>query len=195
MVAICCLFSFNATAFAKDLNSDIHPDSKVPYITVKTFGSDEIFIPDTNRVTTRSGLYTYGWKIKSTEKDTRGYGVWREGPTGRGPCTLNINEGTAINREFTVTIDGNYDIGKAAIGAALGVTIGKTDTYGNSYSIDVGPGDRKTIKFRPKYQTYKVVSEYVKMNNTNGSCTVLDTQTAYVDEFVNWDYDWKYGYF
>ncbi|KAF5077360.1 hypothetical protein DSECCO2_151390 [anaerobic digester metagenome] len=194
MIATCCLLSFNATAFAKDINDSVHPDSNVPNIIVKDFGPKEIIVPDTENSIADANLYTYAWRIKESKKYTRGYGSWREGPTGKGPGTLDINKGNSVNRSFTVSISGDYEIGKGTIGAALGVEIGETEEYGTSYSISLEKNERKTIIFRPKYQRYRVISEYIRMNNTTGSSQILKTQTAYVDEFIDWEYDWRNGY-
>jgi len=191
LLTILCLFSSFTTSLAFGSSSDVHPDSDVNSVIIGDFSMDT----DTINGSSRS-LYTYAWRVKSTSvHSSNNVGSWRTGPTGLGPGTLNINNSTSLNKSFTTSISGSYDIGTAKIGAALGVSIGKTNTYGTSYSLTLPNNQRRTIIYRPKYTRYKVVSEYVRMSNVAGvSSSVLKTQTAYVDAFVNWDYSWRAGY-
>lgn len=140
-------------------------------------------------------LYSYGWEVTSTSAYANKFGAWRDGPTGTGPASLDINQSKQINRTFTNTITGDYSIGKAKISTTLGVTIGETKTYGTSYRVPIAQNETKTIIYRPKIRTYKVVSTYFRYPmGTTGNPVALKTETSYVDTFVDWDYYWRYGY-
>lgn len=128
------------------------------------------------------------YKITKTELYGRGWGSFRQGPTGKGPATLGINQSTTLNRQFTNTISGDYPIGKGKIGASLGVTIGEAKTYGTSYTITIEDGKKKTIQFRPEYEVYRVTQRLYK----NGIATDI-YKHALVTVFVDWDYDWYYS--
>lgn len=100
-----------------------------------------------------------------------------------------------MSKSYTNTITGNYTIGKQKIANSLGVTIGQAKTYGTSYSISLGNGQRKTIIVRPKIKTYKVISTYYRYPvGTTGSKKAMKTETSYVKVFNNWDYSWRTGY-
>lgn len=139
-------------------------------------------------------VYEYYWAILNKSVDSNKFGAWRDGPTGRGPGDLSINQGTNLNRSFTASITGSYPVGIGAIEINLGVNIGTSKTYGTNYKIYVKSGERKTIKYRPKIKVYKVTQAYYRMNSLTGELTVMDTKEAYVDVFNDWDYDWRYGY-
>ncbi|MEP0824737.1 MULTISPECIES: hypothetical protein [Exiguobacterium] len=140
-------------------------------------------------------LYEYKWQVTSKTAVGDSFEAWRTGPSGRGPATLSINSSTSLNRSYTNTISGDYSIGKASIGSSLGVTIGVTETHGTSYSINIPDNSVRTITYRPKVRTYKVVSTYYRYPvGTVGSKTAIKTETSYVKAFVNWDYSYRIGY-
>ncbi|WP_053217692.1 hypothetical protein [Virgibacillus senegalensis] len=144
---------------------------------------------------TPNQLYEYKWVVTSTSVVSNSFGSWRVGPTGHSPGTLSVNESTTLNRSYTNTISGNYSIGKSAIGSSLGVTIGKSQTHGTSYTISLSTGQTKTIIVRPKIKRYKVISTYYRYPvGTTGSRKAIKTETAYVNTFNGWDYNWRYGY-
>lgn len=129
----------------------------------------------------------YSYKITKKEVWGRGWGSFRNGPSGRGPSTLSINQSKTLNRSFTNTLSGEFPIGKGKIGTSLGVEIGVAETYGTSSSIPVEAGKRKQIIYRPEYVQYRVTQRmYV-----NGIATNV-YKYAYVNVFEDWDYDWKY---
>lgn len=119
---------------------------------------------------------------------------WRVGPTGLGPATLSINEGSGIDKSFTSSISGSYPVGIAGINLLLGVFINESQEHGTSYSISIPSGQRKTIIYRPKYVTYKVFQRFYQKDTWTGKKTLINTSIAYVTKFSTWDYSWKYGY-
>lgn len=127
------------------------------------------------------------YKITSKKVLGYGYGAYRSGPSGKGPGTLSINSSTTISRSYTNTISGDYPIGKKAISHSLGVTIGKSKTYGTSYSISIEKGKRKQIIYRPRYKNIQVKQRLY----ANGVATNI-YKYATVKVFNNWDYSWKY---
>ena len=140
-------------------------------------------------------LYEYGWEVASKTVYDDSFGSWRTGPSGKGPATVSINQSSSLNRSFTNTISGNYTIGKLAIGNSLGVTIGESETYGTSYAINIPDNSIRTIIYRPKIRTYKVISKYYRYpSGTYGTKTAIKSETSYVDAFVNWDYSYRLGY-
>ncbi len=150
--------------------------------------SDEIVVTRTDPI------YSYYWEITSNTPHQLKFGAWRTGPTGRGPATLSITNQTGYNRSFTATISGEYPIGLSLIGVELGVVIGQYQEYATSYSIEIPAGERRTITFRPKIQVHKIVQTYFRYNNYTGTKEAMDTKTAYVDTFIDWDYDWHPDY-
>lgn len=138
--------------------------------------------------------HSYKWEITSKTISSYSYGGWRVGPTGYGPGSISINESSNLNRSFTATISGSFPIGTQPIGASIGVTIGKSYSYGTSYTVPLASGERKTIIYRPKIKTYKIVQTYYRINNYTGKKEAIKTATAYVDAFQSWDYNWRYGY-
>lgn len=86
----------------------------------------------------------------------------------------------------------SYRLG--AIGASLGVDIGKSKKYETSYRINLKENEIKTIIFRPKIDVYKVVQTKYKINMLSGKMTPIREEVAYVDVFNNWDYSWRNGY-
>ena len=143
-----------------------------------------------------NNLYDYAWIIDSVTVTKTGYGPWRVGPTGLGPGTLNINDSKTVSRTYTNEISGSYSIGKSAIGSKLGVSIGVAQTHGTSYSINLKSGERKTIIFRPKTKTTKVVTGYYKIpvGIVGAKKQKLKEEICYVTSFVSWDYSWRSGY-
>ncbi len=141
-------------------------------------------------------MYDYAWKVASVTEYSKSYGPWREGPTGLGPGALDINSSIAISLDITNTITGNYSIGLSEIEQTCGCKIGITLTYGVNYSITLGENERKTIIFRPKFVTEKVVTEYWQY--PTGAIylepKLLKTETCYVTKFIEWDYAWRWGY-
>ena len=142
-----------------------------------------------------NGLYDYAWLVDSVTVSSNGYGSWRTGPTGVGPGSLSINDSTTISRTFTNTISGSYSIGKGTIASTLGVSIGVAETHGTSYTITLPAGTRRTIIFRPKTQTKKIVTGYYRIPTgvIGGTPVKLKSETCYVTSFVSWDYSWKSG--
>ena len=57
-----------------------------------------------------NNLYDYYWDIRVIN-ESRGFGSWREGPSGTGPAYLDMNQGTALNRNYTNTSSGEYSAG------------------------------------------------------------------------------------
>lgn len=136
-----------------------------------------------DEITNRFGPTNITYKITDKKVVGRGWGDFRNGPTGTGPGTLSINHSTTLNREFTNTISGEYPIGEAKIGASLGVTIGKAKTYGTTYTITLAKGEKKTIQFQPKYVVYEVTQRMY----ANGIATNT-YKKANVVVFEDWDY-------
>lgn len=186
--------------FAVNNNDNmIHPDSQIKHINLNTINEDKIYIQDQSDYDDSKNqpygpIFEYYWKITSKTIYNTKFGAWRDGPTGFGPGSLSINESQTINRNFTASISGEYPVGLGTIGASLGVDIGKTKSYGTSYTINLASGERKTIMFRPKINVYRIVQTRYKVNMYTGEMTPIDTKIAYVDVFNNWDYSWRYGY-
>ncbi|GAB0168617.1 hypothetical protein LSPCS325_20540 [Lysinibacillus sp. CTST325] len=145
----------------------------------------EAELNDEITITPRFGPTDIKYKITKKEIVGRGWGDWRNGPTGTGPGSLSINHAKTLNREFTNTISGEYPIGASTIGTSLGVTIGKAKTYGTTYTITLAKGEKKRIIFQPRYVTYEVTQRMY----ANGIATDK-YKKAYVDVFDDWDYDW-----
>lgn len=145
--------------------------------------------PDLNEKN-RDGLQpralAIGWEIYSKKKISTNYGSWRDGPSGKGPATLSINSATTLNKSFTNTISGSYPIGEAQVASNLGVSIGKSKTYGTSYLIKIPSGVRQMIIFRPRYDTYEVKQRYYAKGTLTGK-----TSTCKVKIFSDSDYDFK----
>lgn len=179
LLVIGCLSSFSTVAYAEEIQSGN-----------TTLLEDNA--SNSNNVEPRE-LYQYFWRVASKSKDGSGFDNWRLGPSGRGPATLNIKEASNLNIEYTTTISGDYTMGKANIGAAIGIKIGESKSYGTSYSIPIAAGEEKTIIYRPKYIKYKIDTEYVRVSNTTGEEKVLDKEESYVKVFSSWDYNWEYG--
>ncbi|WP_155812751.1 hypothetical protein [Oribacterium sp. oral taxon 078] len=180
ILLVCCLFamagSFNVYANERELARD---DRMLN-------ASADIF-PVEN--------YTYSWRVISKSVSGYSFGNWRKGPTGRGPGSLSINEGSTLNRNFTNTISGAYSWGEGNIGLSLGVSIGKSETHGTSYTIQLNKGQIKTILLRPKIKIYRVVTGYYKLPvNAAGRAKLIKKETSYVRVFNGWDYSWKSGY-
>lgn len=185
------------SALAVSNNNDIHPDSPIHHINLDTTNEEKVYVQDNDsndQSSYRVPIYEYHWKITSKSVYRRKFGSWREGPSGKGPGDLSINESNTINRNFTASISGKYPIGVGAIGSSLGVDIGKSDTYGTSYRINLKENEIKTIIFRPKINVYKVVQTKYKINMLSGKMTPIREEVAYVDVFNNWDYSWRNGY-
>lgn len=150
---------------------------------------------ETSEVVEPDQLYEYGWEVTSKTAVEDSFGSWRTGPSGRGPATLGINQSDSLNRSFTNTISGSYTIGKTTIGDSLGITIGTSKTYGTSYAINIPDNSIRTIIYRPKVRTYKVISKYYRYpSGVYGTKTAIKSETAYVDSFLSWDYTYKLGY-
>ncbi|MBC1435722.1 hypothetical protein HB848_10255 [Listeria rocourtiae] len=135
--------------------------------------------------------YAYGptnitYKITSKTVHHYGYGAWRNGPSGKGPATLSLTNSKSVNSSFTASISGDYPIGAATIGSSLGVTIGKSKSYGTSYSITIPKGKKRQIIFRSRYKV-----TYVKQRLYANGIASNTYKTAKVTSFVNWDYSWK----
>ena len=142
-----------------------------------------------------NNLYDYYWDVKVV-KTERGYGAWREGPTGLGPGLLNINDSENIDKWFTTTLTGVYSVGKARIEAAVGFKTGGSAEHETSYSLFIEDGVRKTIIFRPKMKIQTIESKYYRVPvGTGGTATVLKTERAYVTSFIEWDYSYVNGYY
>lgn len=142
-----------------------------------------------------NNLYDYYWDIRVIN-ESRGFGSWREGPSGTGPAYLDINQGTALNRNYTNTISGEYSAGKVVIGNAIGVSIGVTRSYATNYSLEIPAGVIRTIKYRPKVKVQTVKSCYYKVpvGVVGAKPTLLKDETSYVTSFVDWDYSYVNGY-
>lgn len=138
-------------------------------------------------------LYTTGWRLKSCTKVSNAvYLSYRNGPSGYGPATLSINQGTSLNRSVSNTLSGSYSWGAESISLSTGYSFGKTESHSTSYSITIPSGKHRMIIYRPVMRKYKIVTEYVRMPTSGyGSTTVLKTETAYGLLFDHWDYNWK----
>lgn len=194
LMVLVLTMSFSAISFA---DNQPHPDSPVHKINLKTDMNvvESDYQINGNRIEPKATFgYRLRWEIADKSKYRTKYGEWRDGPTGRGPGTLSINDSHSINRSYTASISGDYPVGEGTIGASLGVQIGESETYGTSYSVKLDDDERKTIEFRPKVQVYKVTQNFVQIDTYTGEKTVLSTDYAYVDVFHSWDYDWREGY-
>lgn len=133
------------------------------------------------------------WKVISVDKNySTGYeSTWRSGPEGKGPGSLSINESTSINRSFTTSITaGTGKPGVSTLSAAIGVTIGSSETHGTSYTITLKSGESKQIIFRAVYRIYRVYSEY-RSYDQQDNYEVKDTDYTNVAVFDHWAYDWR----
>ncbi|MBC1210599.1 hypothetical protein [Listeria booriae] len=130
------------------------------------------------------------WKITSKKKTGTSTGAWRNGPSGKGPSALNINQSTTKDISVTNSISGSYPVGKGTIGSSLGITIGTSKTYGTSYTVTVPKGKKYLIIYRPVYNVYTVKQQkyYRTGSITQASGTY---STATVKSFNHWDYSWK----
>lgn len=133
------------------------------------------------------GYYT--WKVTSQSVTEYNYGPWRSGPSGAGPATLTLTNGTAGSIAVTNTITGSYS-SIANVSKALGVTIGKSVNQSVSYSIFIPSGERRQIIYRPYFKKIKVTEKQYFVDHGISSATG-NTKTSYVDVFVRWDYSWK----
>lgn len=176
LLGIILLISTPFTCFAADETTDLSP--KV----VEVNPTREVI------------LQTY-WKITDKSFDRQEFGSWREGPSGEGPCTLDINDSINLNKTFTASISGSFPYGAGSIGSVLGITIGKSRIYGVKYSIPVDKAKRKTIIYRPKINVYKVTQTQYRANNITGETKKIKTAVAYVRKFAAWDYSWVWGYY
>ena len=153
--------------------------------------------PNSSNSIEPKNMYDYAWKVEKVEDyGPITYGSWREGPTGRGPGSLSITDSTTVSFTFTNTITGQYSIGLSSIEAAVGCEIGIELTHAADYTITLGDNVRKTIIFRPKLQVVKVTTEYWRYPTgaTYLDPELLETEICYVTKFIEWDYDWRYGY-
>lgn len=130
------------------------------------------------------------WKISSKKKTGTSTGPWRNGPSGKGPATLNINQSKTKDITVTSSISGSFPIGKKAIGSSLNITIGESKTYGTSYSVNIPSGKKYQIIYRPVYNVYTVKQR--KYYRTGGITEATNTySTATVKSFNHWEYSWK----
>lgn len=181
-------------------NDIVHPDSEINQINLSIDEKENIHVNseekfNSSEVSPMDGpTFEYYWSITSKTLYRTKFGEWRVGPTGFGPGSLSINDSQTINRNFTASISGQYPMGIGTIGSSLGVIIGRSSSYGTSYTITLASGERKTIIFRPKVNVYRVVQTRYRLNTVTNERVVMETQTAYVDVFNNWDYSWRHGY-
>lgn len=132
----------------------------------------------------------YYWQLESKGYNKKIIGCWRNGPVGKGKSKLNISSSTTINRTVTNSICGSYPVGVGSISAYLGVTIGKSITYGTSYIITVPAGKKQQIIFRPVYKQYKVNQrQWVKTGSVKSK--TKNVKTAYENVFDYWEYSYK----
>lgn len=125
------------------------------------------------------------------------YGTWRNGASGGSPLTemtitLNRDDDTAYNINFTASVSGQYSKG-SSIEAALGVSLGRSESYslGAGASTTVPIGKHYMIQYRPVYVKYKVTETMYRQEYVIGLGFVetdLLTQICYVDVFSNWDF-------
>lgn len=132
----------------------------------------------------------YFWKVDSKTTNKYYYGGWQTGPIGKGPATLSVNQSSSLSRSVSASICDSYPAGQATIGGSLGVTIGKSYTYGTSYSITVPKSKRYQIIVRPYFKQVKVVQRQWIKTGTVSSKTPK-TAVAYVNIFQYWDYSYK----
>lgn len=50
----------------------------------------------------------YAWQVDSKTVVDYTYGSWRDGPSGKGPCTLTLTNENATSIEVSNTITGKY---------------------------------------------------------------------------------------
>lgn len=177
--------------------NQIHPDSEVVNINLNVGNEEKIYIQDksdTSLITPMGPLYEYFWAISSKSKVRMDFGSWRDGPSGKGPANLSINQATNLDRSFTASLTGEYPVGKGTIEASLGITIGTSKSYGTTYDIDIPSDTIRTIIYRPKIDVYEVTQTYYRMNSITGELTSMDKKVATVEAFNNWDYSWRNGY-
>lgn len=126
------------------------------------------------------------WKVESKNLTGVSYGSYKNGPVGKGPGRLRIAQGKSDT--YTHSISGNYS-SKSNVGASFGVTFGRTYSKTVSYSVDVPRGKVYRIKYRPYYNTYKVVERaYTRIDGKN--IRTNSTKTSYVKIFQNWYYSY-----
>lgn len=131
----------------------------------------------------------YSWQVDSKTVVDYTYGSWRDGPSGRGPCTLTLTNESATSIEVSNTITGKYS-SKKNIEAALGIKIGVVNGKKASHSINVPSGVTKRIIYRPYYKKIKVVEQQYFIDHGQKSATG-NKKTSYVTVYVNWDYSSK----
>ena len=182
LAAVCMMTLCSCGAFGGPSQADVGAEERA----IGTKQIEETVGPD--------HFCCYYWDVRVV-KTERGYGAWREGPTGLGPRALSINDPEDIDRWFTTTLTGEYSVGKARIEAAVGVPIGGSVEYDTSYLLFLEEGDRKTIRFRPKMKIQTVESNYCRAPiGGGGTATVLKTERAYVTSFIEWDYSYVDGF-
>ncbi|ENY8332336.1 TPA: hypothetical protein ACKONR_000406 [Clostridioides difficile] len=170
--------------YLKNLFKLDYLENEIPKVDLS---KDDNLYPDINSSSSTFANPAIGWTIHSkTKVPGTYYGAWRNGPSGKGPATLSINNSSSINRSFTNTVSGSYPVGEGSLSTSLGVTIGKVKTYGTSYSIPIKANEKRMIIFRPRYTKYKVEQWYYAKGSFTGK-----TATAYVSVFSDWDYSSK----
>lgn len=133
---------------------------------------------------------TYYWKYESSKMVGYVNGDWRNGPSGKGACSLSLSQTSSKEKNVTASISGNYPVGKGNIGAAIGVTIGESKTFGTSYSISVPKGKTQQIVFRAIYKKTEIVQrQWFKTGALSGKTS--KTAIAYVTSFDHWEYSYK----
>lgn len=136
--------------------------------------------------------YYYYWQIYSKTK-VNTYGAWRNGPSGKGPAKLTLNNSTSSGISYNNNVSGSYPVGIGSLSANLGFQVTKSNSQSVSYMISIASGQRKRIIYRPRLERYTVNQRLYKVDSWKGTKTYTGmTQTAYVNKFVGWDYSWKY---
>lgn len=183
------------TSLVDSLNNNVQPDADAEIISDE--GADYLNAPllnlteDTNQYSSEEYINTRiivikWWEIESKTSAGVSYGAWRNGPSGKGTGRLSATNSNTTNRSVTSSVSGDIPIGKGKIGSSLGITIGESETFGVSYSIDIPKNIRQQIIFRPVYKHTTVKQRhYVAGAKTN------TVKTATVKSFSHWDYSKK----
>ena len=175
-VILSLLLSFPVNAYA-------NTDSLFIWENVEKI-DDELTITGENDASIETDGYYY-WKVTNKSLVDTTNGNWRSGPSGKGSCTLTMNNAFSVTNTSTGTYSSTADIS-----AALGVSIGVSKGYATSYAVKVPKGKKYQILYRAQYKKYKVVqTKYYKIDGYSSSTG--KTQTCCVYAFSNWDYTYK----
>lgn len=198
---ISCALPASATETASEIEFVIHPqENYLPAGGAESFHTEhtgnESTSPTDASVTSTQYHTVYGFEYI---KGPLFYGDWRNGASACSTLTsitLNFDNGydETYNTSFTATVTGEYTLSKKAkIDGALGVELGKSDTYsfGSGITVTVPKGSHYIIRYRPVYYKYKVIeTKYLRayIDWVGWDEHVISTKICYVDVFSHWDY-------